>query len=296
MEVWTMYINSGYRNNSRVDFKDKSKPLIVGSSGTYQLLTRPKLPTWRPKGRVDYQLLYIAAGKAYFYFGEEEEEQLVTAGHMVLYKPREPQKYIYYGKDQTKVYWVHFTGSEVKNILKYYNIPLSEHVFFTGTSPNYQWLFQQMIQELQMCRPWYEDLLSMLLRHIFLLINRQTKEGHKSNTYAQEEVERATQYFNEHYNTPISIEEYAASRHMSTCWFIRNFKQYTKMTPLQYILSIRIANAQSLLETTLYSMTEIASIVGYDNPLYFSRIFKKQTGLSPSEYRKNAPAQNYFHE
>lgn len=83
---------------------------------------------------------------------------------------------------------------------------------------------------------------------------------------------------------------------MSTCWFIRNFKQYTKMTPLQYILSIRIANAQSLLETTLYSMTEIASIVGYDNPLYFSRIFKKQTGLSPSEYRKNAPAQNYFHE
>lgn len=271
---------------------DKSKPLIVGSCGTYQLITKPKLPTWRPKGRVDYQLLYVAAGKAYFYFGNEEKEEVVTAGHMVLYKPREPQKYVYYGTDQTKVYWVHFTGSEVKNILKYYEIPLSEHVLFTGTSPNYQWLFQQMIQELQMCRPCYEDLLSMLLRHIFLLINRQAKEGHKSNTYAQEEVERATQYFNEHYNTTISIEEYAASRHMSTCWFIRNFKHYTKMTPLQYIVSIRIANAQSLLETTQYNMTEIAAIVGYDNPLYFSRIFKKQTGVSPSEYRKNAPQQS----
>ena len=58
------------------------------------------------------------------------------------------------------------------------------------------------------------------------------------------------------------------------------------MTPLQYILSLRINNAQSLLETTKYNITEIASFVGYDNPLYFSRIFKKQAGMSPSEYRK----------
>ena len=57
------------------------------------------------------------------------------------------------------------------------------------------------------------------------------------------------------------------------------------MTPMQYILSIRIANAQNLLETTGYTISEIAAIVGYDNPLYFSRIFKKQKGLSPKEYR-----------
>ena len=54
---------------------------------------------------------------------------------------------------------------------------------------------------------------------------------------------------------------------------------------MQYIVSIRIANAQVLLETTDYNVTEIGNIVGYDNPLYFSRIFKKQKGVSPSEYR-----------
>ncbi|HBI60847.1 MAG TPA: AraC family transcriptional regulator, partial [Lachnospiraceae bacterium] len=116
-----MYINAGYLNNSRIDFKDRSKPLIVGSCGTYHLYTQPKLPTWRPKGRVDFQLLYIAAGKAYFDFNGKEE--IVTAGHMVLYQPREPQKYVYYGIDQTRVYWVHFTGNDVKKILKYYEIP-----------------------------------------------------------------------------------------------------------------------------------------------------------------------------
>ena len=55
---------------------------------------------------------------------------------------------------------------------------------------------------------------------------------------------------------------------------------------MQYIVSLRIANAQMLLETTSYSITEIGNIVGYDNPLYFSRIFRKQKGVSPSEYRK----------
>ncbi len=75
---------------------------------------------------------------------------------------------------------------------------------------------------------------------------------------------------------------------MSTSWFIRNFKLYTGSTPLNYILNIRISNAQSLLENTKYNITEIAAITGYDNPLYFSRLFKKQTGLSPSEYRKQS--------
>ena len=73
---------------------------------------------------------------------------------------------------------------------------------------------------------------------------------------------------------------------MSVSWFLRNFKQVTMKSPMQYILSIRINNAVSLLETTDYNVTEISAIVGYENPLYFSRIFKKQKGVSPSEYRK----------
>ena len=53
-----------------------------------------------------------------------------------------------------------------------------------------------------------------------------------------------------------------------------------------YILAIRINNAVSLLETTDYNVTEIAAIIGYDNPLYFSRIFRKQKRISPSDFHK----------
>ena len=106
------------------------------------------------------------------------------------------------------------------------------------------------------------------------------------NEYLDYEMDLAAQYFNDHYNTDINIEQYAASRGMSVSWFIRNFKEYSKITPMQYIVSIRIANAQVLLETTTYTVAEIGQIVGYDNPLYFSRIFHKQKGISPSGYRK----------
>ncbi len=83
------------------------------------------------------------------------------------------------------------------------------------------------------------------------------------------------------------IDQYAASIHRSTAWFIRNFKHYTGMTPMQYIISVRMTHAQQLLSTTDYTITEISAVVGYDNPLYFSRLFKKQIGLSPTDYRKN---------
>ena len=57
---------------------------------------------------------------------------------------------------------------------------------------------------------------------------------------------------------------------------------------MQYIISLRFANATNLLENTDYNIKEIAKTVGYDDPYYFSRLFKKCTELSPVGYRKKA--------
>ena len=280
-----MYVNSGYLNNSRLPLKDKSRPLIVGSCGTYRLRTKEKLPTWRPRGRLDWQLLYVASGKAHFFF--DGQEQIVSAGHMILYPPRQEQHYEYYAKDKPEVYWVHFTGGNVRNILKHFHIPMDGNVFYSGAPSAYQTLFKEMIHELQSCRVGYEELLEMYLRQLFLLIQRTRQEQKPTvNTFVQEEMEHAMRYFREHYNESIVIEDYAQSRGMSVSWFLRNFKQTTGTSPMQFILNLRISNAVSLLESTDYNVTEIGAIVGYDNPLYFSRIFKKQKGVSPTDYRK----------
>ncbi len=282
-----MYMNAGYLNNSLIDFKDKSKPLVVGSCGTYRLDRRPKLPTYRPRGRIDYQILYVKAGIAHFHFDHEEDDTIVSAGNLVLYRPKEFQKYEYYGADKTEVYWLHFTGGNVKNILRSYGIKDDMRVIYVGTSLEYERIFKRAITELQRCQPNYQEMLVLLLRHLLISIQRQiAREKKLTNEYLDAEMDLDAQYFNDYYNTEINIENYAAQRGMSVSWFIRNFKKYTGSTPMQYIVSIRITNAQILLETTSYTVSEIARIVGYENPLYFSRLFHKQKGFSPSDYRK----------
>lgn len=264
---------------------DKKHPLFIGSCGTYHLYTVEKLPTHRPKGRLDYQLLYIASGRAHFYF--DGKPTVVEAGNMVLYRPREEQRYYYYGADQTEVYWVHFTGNNVTNLLHSYRLT-NKKVFHCGSGAEYQNLFRSMIKELQMCQDGYEEMLEIYLRQIFIKLQRHFKSSlNFDNSHAFEEIDNAISYFCEHYNEPINIDDYAKENHFSTSWFIRNFKLYTGITPKQYILKKRIYNAEALLQNTQYNINEIAQIIGYDNPLYFSRVFQKTKGISPSEYRKN---------
>ena len=116
--------------------------------------------------------------------------------------------------------------------------------------------------------------------------HNQSMEFHDLNTDIVDEIERAGRYFEEHYNEEINIEQYAVSRNMSTSWFNRSFRSAMGTSPMRFILDVRIRNAQVLLETTDYSISVIAGLVGYDNPLYFSRLFRKAKGLSPAKYRK----------
>ena len=279
-----MYTNVAYLYNSVLVVKDLTRPLSVTSCGHYNIDSGPTFKTNRPKGRKDYQLLYIAEGKAHFKF--DGVDTIVNKGEMVIFRPYEAQIYNYYPRDKCKVYWVHFTGRDVDKILDEYGLNVNGNLLPSGTFSDYIWLFEQMIREIQLRRPNYIQLLTTLLHHVFLLVNRNMKEANKSNVGSLNEIEQAIHYFNENYNKPINIKEYAHSLYMSPCWFIRRFKKIVKSTPMQYILSLRLTNAKILLETTNYNVTEVACAVGYDNSLYFSRLFSKHIGVPPTEYKK----------
>ena len=205
---------------------------------------------------------------------------------MVLYRPHEPQFYNYYSADNPEAYWVHFTGSEVSHILDDFGLPKDDMVFFAGVSSDYESYFRKMIRELQTKRANYEEFLRLDLKRIFLTVNRYIKENNDAGTEILSEVERAIRYFNDNYNQRIVIEEYAKERAMTVNWFIEKFRAITKLTPVQYILSLRITNAKNLMDNTDYNITQVAEAVGYNDSMYFSRVFKKHTGMSPTEYKK----------
>ena len=205
---------------------------------------------------------------------------------MILFRPGEPQVYYDYAVDKTEVYWVHFTGWKVEEYLERYELPKDENVFYTGVSPDYPWIYNQMIRELQLQRVNHEDMISLYMHHIFITINRYIKEGRETKNDTINDIERAAHYFKDNYNKQISIEQYALEHLMSVNWFIHSFKSVMKMSPMQYIISLRIAMAKGYLENSTKNIAEISNEVGYENALYFSRLFRKYTGMTPTEYRK----------
>lgn len=265
---------------------DKLRPLVINSCGTYRLYSRPELPTGRSEGRMDYQLIYIAAGKGHFYF-DSESPCILEAGNMVLYRPQELQNYVYYGNDTPEIYWIHFTGTDVDQLFLEHGIDPMQKVIFAGTDPGYVQIFESIILELQLKKEYFEESTTLLFRQLIVMTARFLHENPMDKTnISSTEIIRAASYFHEHYCENINVDSYIESRYLSTSSFYRKFKLYTGLTPLQYLLDIRLNIAKNLLETTEYSISEIAALVSYDNALYFSRLFHRHIGCSPREYRK----------
>lgn len=89
-----------------------------------------------------------------------------------------------------------------------------------------------------------------------------------------------------HLYTQISVSDLAELCHMSLSTFKREFKNIYATSPLHYINSQRIKKAKDLLTSSPKSIAEIAFQVGYNDPHYFTRLFKKQEGISPSAFRE----------
>ena len=93
------------------------------------------------------------------------------------------------------------------------------------------------------------------------------------------------QYIDENYSASLSLDALAAQVHLSPSYFSKLFKREMGENLSTYILHTRIERARFLLRTTDKKAYEIAEAVGIYDPVYFSKIFKKVTGMKPKEYR-----------
>lgn len=268
---------------SNDDILDMENDISVNNCGHYKLIKLRHFETVRETGRNDYQMLYVAKGKGTFFI--DNVEYIISEGNIVIYFPKDAQKYSYSLIDTPELYWVHFTGTDAKELLN--TLGFQKSGFFNvGMKNEYIFIFDKIIEELQLKRKGFFELSSLYIKELLTLMSRQIAESENNVQLLTIEVQKSVQYFNQKYNAEISIKDYAKDCGMSVSWFIRNFKEHMGTTPQKYITNIRINKAKDLLHETALNVSEIASLVGYQNPLYFSRIFKKMTGICPLEYKK----------
>lgn len=133
-------------------------------------------------------------------------------------------------------------------------------------------------------KPTLEMAQAELLIILFKIADYINDRKHGSYSYL---IEKAKQYISQNYqNANLSIDSVARYLNISNSYFSILFKQETNQTFVDYLTAMRIEKAQNLLKASGYRTYEVADQVGFNNPTYFSTIFKKHTGHSPSEYRK----------
>ncbi|MBY0051615.1 helix-turn-helix transcriptional regulator [Brevibacillus agri] len=133
------------------------------------------------------------------------------------------------------------------------------------------------------------------LKELFLSIMYQVlvscKHRERGSSPSQRVIDEAVAYIHGHYMNPLTLDELAELHAMSPKRFSYFFHKYTGFRPIDYVIHYRMERASELLKAGDYPISDIAVSVGYANPLYFSRVFKKKFGMSPTAYKDMATKQ-----
>jgi two-component system response regulator YesN len=111
---------------------------------------------------------------------------------------------------------------------------------------------------------------------------------HNSIDYSNRIVQTTREYLENHYSKDISLEEVAAQVNISPQYFSKLIKKTTGFNFIDWLSTLRVKKAKELLSDPNLTVKEVCFMVGYKDPNYFSRIFKKRIGITPSEYIKHS--------
>jgi two-component system response regulator YesN len=123
-----------------------------------------------------------------------------------------------------------------------------------------------------------------------LLEEVATKIASKVNNFNNKSLKlilrKAIDYIHEHYNEQVTLNEVAENIYVSTFYISRMFKKELGKSFVDYLNDVRIEKAKELLKDVKYKTYEVAELVGISDPHYFSKLFKKHSGMTPSEYKE----------
>lgn len=229
-------------------------------------------------------LIYCVKGQGWTEIGENHYE--IHPGELLVIPPGTPHKYGANDKKPWTIYWTHIKGESSLLLLLEMGITQAKPVLWLGEESELLALFEELLEVME---HGYADSRLLYASHILThLIGLIIWAGHRNSggsLNTAQKVGQSIAYMKQHLGQSNTVAAFAAMANLSESHYRSLFKHQTGYAPMDYFIRLRIHKACQLLDTTNLSVKEIASMTGFHNAFYFSRVFKNAVELSPAKYR-----------
>lgn len=238
------------------------------------------LHKWGPGVRDVFALHYIVSGKGYLRtchttFSLTSGESFVIFPDTEVYYYPDPQ-------DPWEYYWIEFNGLKASRLLSMIHIA-PDHPVLEASPQDFRPLFQ-MVKTAGM-EPFEQERSDAGLH---LLLSYYMEHYPSDTAFLKKDYALSAREFIEinFWKPSLSVLDVVEFVNIERSYLFRLFKEENGISISGYLTAFRIQRACELLKNTQLSIQSLAYSVGYQDPLYFSKVFKKATSYTPSEYRK----------
>ena len=247
--------------------------------------------TYRKKGLPENLLFYCVDGNGWFRL--RQKKYLVQPNEFFILPRNTEHAYGSDEKNPWSIYWLHFGGAQLAELNKHPSVVSAFSPSQIRGREEIIASFNKMYQALSMGYSINNLLFANLcVPHLLSLFIFNTQHFYESPALQANVVDLAIQFMNQNVHRNISLPELSAFHNYSISRFSSLFKDRTGFAPIDYFLHMKVQKATQLLHFTDKNVKEIATELGFDDPYYFSRLFKKIMASSPSDFRHHRRSTN----
>ena len=241
----------------------------------------------RPQGCVDNILFYCVQGKGYYTL---DGHTFTLNPNQYVIVPATDKPLVYWSDtaDPWSIYWVHFTSDALQAFNRAYHIVPEQGPQYIPHNEKGIRIWEEMYENLS--RGYSPENLmntNLCLYHLIATFVFSQQQNQNSSSPEKAIIRETIDYMKNNLDKTIRIEDFADLNKYSVSHFSKLFRLTTGMSPIEYFIHLKMQKACQLLYTEDSRVKQIAALLGYDDPYYFSRLFKKYMNTSPETYRKS---------
>lgn len=237
-----------------------------------------------PAVRPNYILHYILSGRGIYQVGDRVYKLKEGQGFLI-----EPEAVTYYQADESEPWtylWVGFGGAQAEMFLQDLGLNSNQHAFRSEYGEELKQIVSNMLQKNTLSQENQYCLESLLYKFFAVLAKDAQPDAVAEENRESVYVKKAVNFIQNNYFRGIGVAEAAEHAGVSRSYLYKVFVKNLQISPKEFLTHLRLVRSRELLELTELSVEGVAMSCGYSDALTFSKSFKKEMGMSPSQYRK----------